>query len=188
MLERRAKHAAEAARTERDRLALVPTFDASEIDMLEGLLEAFQAADHAAKNGGESSARVGKLVRRGEKVRDALRAAARFYLRGDAAMTNELGAVSAGDRPEELARELAALVTLVKLRPTSADDPDLEKAVRRAESIGGELATLPDDGERDAAYAKRSQIGLLLADSVDEVGAALRYVYRDKPKKLARLA
>jgi len=185
-LVRQAKVALELSEVERERLAFVPTFDLKEVDVLAGLVRTFEQAESDTRRD-DTGQRVGKTLRKAERLRGALRAAASFYMRGDAALARELAAVTAGDRPAELARELATLVTLVKLRPTSADDPQLEKAVRKAETLVGELSTLPESDARDAAYAKRSQLGLLLGDCLEEVSAALRYLYRDKPKKLARL-
>lgn len=128
-------------------------------------------------------------IKEAEAFKSRVFAGARFLLRRDAVVQQELDQISMGTGVADLAEDLGALGELVLAHPqVFRADPTFPKdAATKCEQLAQELAVGLDPVEAAEALEARNRAFWLLVEAISEVRAALRYLWRDKPTLLATL-
>lgn len=128
-------------------------------------------------------------IKEAEALKSRVFAAARFLLRKDAVVQQQLDQIAMGTGVADLAEDLRALGELVRAHPqVFRADPTFPKdAASKCEQRAQALAVGLDPVEAAEALEARNRAFWLLVEANSEVRAALRYLWRDKPTLLATL-
>jgi hypothetical protein len=176
----------------RERLRVLPTFDARHIDELPILADGLTVAERAwnlsqatKKTGSSHDARA-----RGEHLRNELVQSGRFLLRADPTAQQQLDDIVAGDTIPDLVQGLRAMAVVINSNAKlfGADDTVPRDAAQKCEDAAKELIAGNSAANTAEALARRNQIHHLLQVRVKEVRAAATYVFRKEPQRLAPFA
>ncbi|MDP2341636.1 MAG: hypothetical protein Q8O67_11820 [Deltaproteobacteria bacterium] len=146
--------------------------------------EAVWSAARAKSRAGVAPARV----KEGEGLKSDLVAAGRYLLRKDPVVQQQLDQIAEGTGVADLALDLAYLSSLAQTHAQRFADGGVSPAtVSSAAKLSGELNTGVDPADASDLQARRNRLFHLVKTDTSELRAALRYLWRKQPTKLAQL-
>ena len=180
------------AKRARDRFAKLAGFDLEHLDGLRELAGALDDAEDAWKRLrlDKKSSPLGLERREAEDLRAAAIASGRYLLRHDAAAQAELDHIQEGEGLADLIQDLRDLQRFIASHGEAfAEDLHLpDGASTRMGELAELLAAGADNDEGNRAQVHRNRCFWVLQHAVGEVRAAARYLFADKPKRLAVFA
>lgn len=128
-------------------------------------------------------------IKAAEELKSQVYDGARFLLRRDAVVQQQLDQIAQGTGVADLVEDLTELGLIVKDHPSVfLDDPTFPKdAAEQCAKFATELSVGLDPQEAAEALEARNRAFWLLVEAISEVRAALRYLWRKKPAMLATL-
>lgn len=168
------------------------TFDAAHIDALPVLATKLSDAESTWQRLklAAMSETLAPVREEAESFRSDFLAAARFLFRKEPATLELIDQIAEGSGLDDLTSDLDEIARLGEERAdVFANQKDLPTELPAySRSLVKKLSTVKESPEAQAAIEQRNRIYSLLDETVAEVRAAGRYLYRKDPKALALLA
>jgi hypothetical protein len=170
-------------------LAGLPGFRLADVKLLPEAIEALESAERhwSRTKVKQGDASLVALRKEAEKWRAEAMAAARYLLRNDASAGLEIERIGEGDGLADLVQDLEDLAALVKTHDATFAALRNPLDATEASRLSTALRNGRDDEDANAAIDQRNRAFWALEDVMRELRAALRFVLRDEPKKLAPL-
>ncbi len=170
-------------------LVTLPGFRAADLTLLPELVKALEGTERSWSRTklAQGSASLVGLRKEAEAWRRQAMAAARYLLRRDERAMLEIERIAEGEGLADLVQDLDDLAVLIEHHAATFAAMPEPLDVAEARRLSKALRKGRDDSDTMASLENRNRAFWALEDAVDEIRAALRFVLRDDPKKLAPL-